>query len=137
MTFSARLTIYHTFNPLLKHLHLLFAHEAYETRIELAVLDHNAHVKRNFAKNRQGEVIYHRKYCKQSKKWDITPTLEQKKFDYIPDIIQEVEREREQNNGKIKKNVLRSDHPALIQPTIGHTVPLPTSELAVKKKIPL
>jgi len=75
----------------------------YETRIKLAVLDHNVHVKRNFAKNRQGKVIYHRKYCKQSKKWDIIPTSEQKNFNYIPDIIQEVEREREQNNGKIKK----------------------------------
>lgn len=109
--------------------------EAYETRVRLAVLDHNAHVKRDHAKNRQGEIIYHRKYRKQSKKWDVTPTLKSKTFAYIPDIIREVEMERERNGFKIKNQVeLHSDHPARIQSTIAHTVPLPTSELVLKKK---
>ena len=97
------------------------------------MLDHNAHIKRDLAKNKKGDLVYHRKYRKQSKKWDVTPTLTMKKFLYIPKLLHEI-RERESHGDRIKNHVmLPSDHPARIQCIIGHTEPLATSEIAIKK----
>jgi len=52
--------------------------QAYETRIHLAILDHNGHNQREKAKNTSGDLVYQRKYQKQSKKWDVTNVLEPK-----------------------------------------------------------
>ena len=108
--------------------------QAYHTRIELAVFDHNTHVKRDHARNKKGDLVYHRKYRKQSKKWDVTPTLTTKKFLYIPKLLHEIDLERESHGNRNKSSVvLPSYHPAQIQSTIGHTEPLATSEIVAKK----
>ena len=54
--------------------------QSYHTRVQLAVLDHNAHLDREKAKNKTGEIIYNRKFRKQTKKWDATPSMESKKY---------------------------------------------------------
>ena len=38
--------------------------------MQLAVLDHNAHIDRAQYKNRSGDEVYYRKYRKASKSWD-------------------------------------------------------------------
>ena len=43
---------------------------AYQTRVQLAVLDYNLHLCRDKAKNKDGVQIYYRKFHKQTKKWD-------------------------------------------------------------------
>ena len=80
--------------------------QAYQTRVELAVLDHNAHINRDFAKNKKGDFVYHRKYRKQSKKWDVTPTLTTKKFLYILNLLHEIELERESHMVIVSKPML-------------------------------
>ena len=37
-----------------------------------------------------GTKIYHRKYRKQTKKWDVTPVLEEKKYECIPQLMEGV-----------------------------------------------
>ena len=56
----------------------LYRNEAYRTRVQLAITDHNAHLGRHHAQNKDGEYMYTRKFCKQTKKWDTTPTMEKK-----------------------------------------------------------
>ena len=56
----------------------------YQTRVQLAILDHNSHLQRGQAATKSGDTMFHRKYCKQSKKWDVTPTMNQKAYQYIP-----------------------------------------------------
>ena len=61
---------------------LCYGNQSYNTRIQLAVLDYNAHLDSEKAKNKCGDVIYNRKFRKQTKKWDATPSLVSKKYDY-------------------------------------------------------
>ena len=61
--------------------------EAYLARTQLAVLDHNSHCDRQVATTTKGEQRYHRKYRKQSKKWDVTPVKTKKEYKYIPELI--------------------------------------------------
>ena len=56
-------------------------------RVQLAVLDHNAHLERAAATNIRGEQLYHRKYRKQSKMWDATPLKDRKGYKYIPEVM--------------------------------------------------
>ena len=62
---------------------LSLRNQAYEARIQLAVLDYNNHNRRDLAKNKDGNYTYHRKYRKAFKKWDTTATLESKKYQYV------------------------------------------------------
>ena len=41
---------------------------AYQTRVQLAILDHNSHLQRGQAATKSGDTMFHRKYRKQSKK---------------------------------------------------------------------
>lgn len=51
-----------------------YQNEGYLARVQLAVLDHNALTGRENALNHNDDIIYHRKYRKQTKKWDVAPT---------------------------------------------------------------
>ena len=64
-----------------------YRNQSYHTRIQLAVLDHNAHLDRPQAQSKHGEYMYSRKFHKQTKKWDTTPTLTKKKYEYLPELI--------------------------------------------------
>ena len=59
---------------------LSLRNQAYDARIQLAVLDYNNHNRRDLAKKKDGNYTYHRKYQKASKKWYTTATLESKKY---------------------------------------------------------
>ena len=112
-----------------------FRNESYTARIRLAVIDYNAHVERPIATNKEGEVIYHRKYRKQTKKWDITPVRCQKKYSYMKDLVAEILRLREESDQITRSKVaLISIHPRNIQLTIGHVQPPETSEILSNKQ---
>ena len=68
---------------------MCFRNESYIARVRLTVIDYNAHVEREVARNRAGDIIYHRKYRKQTKKWDVTPVHCRKDYSYMnSDILQ-------------------------------------------------
>ena len=76
--------MYHQYIITYNVFHLLPSrNQSYKACIHLAVLDHNNHNSREQQKNSSGEIVYHRKYRKQTKKWDTTPTLTSKKYEYV------------------------------------------------------
>ena len=62
--------------------------QAYQAQVQLAVLDYNAHIGRDKAKNKAGDIIYNKKFRKQTKKWDATPALKEKQFAYISKLME-------------------------------------------------
>lgn len=109
--------------------------QAYHTRIQLAVLDYNCHLDREKAKNKDGEVIYARKFRKQTKKWDATPLMSYKKYEYIPQLLEVIEAMRcTAFSGTKCKKLLPENHPAKIRKTIGNTAPESTESIVQAKK---
>ena len=103
--------------------------------MQLAILDHNAHTERENALNKNGDIIYHRKYRKQTKKWDVSPTKSNKAYKYIPELMKVILEERKGSVQNLKHRVaLPQEHPANIQPTIAHTIPDKTAELVTNKR---
>lgn len=108
---------------------------AYQTRVQLAVMDYNSHLSRDKAKNKDGIQIYNRKFRKQTKKWDATPVLECKKYPHIPDLMKEIELEYKNHDTALRVQVQSSyDNPSSIQRTIGNSQPETTSEIVHKKR---
>ena len=104
-------------------------------RIQLAVLDHNAHIEQAAAINSKGEQIYHRKYRKQSKKWDAAPLKDRKDYKYIPELIAAKYEHRKQSTITLKRTMrLPDDHPINIQATIAHTQPGDTADIVKNKR---
>ena len=102
--------------------------------MQLAMLDYNAHLERETAKNRQGEIVYQRKYRKQTKKWDVTPVRTKKEYKYMDELKKEITKQREHSGLTTRsKPGLPDSHPNNIQATIGHVPPCNTKELAEKK----
>jgi len=109
---------------------LCFRNESYLARCQLAVLDHNEHTERQTAVNKSGDVIYHRKYRKQTKKWDASPVRCDKAYKYVPELIQYIFEERKMSDHGLKhKRIRPQEHPVNIQGTIAHTIPEITSEI--------
>ena len=72
--------------------YVFFRNQAYQTRIQLAILDYNSHLNRVQAQNKGGIQIHSRKFQKQTKKWDATPVMEQKKYPHISFLMKAIER---------------------------------------------
>ena len=99
------------------------------------MLDHNAHSEREAAVDKKGDQLYHRKYRKQSKKWDATPLKSNKTYKYINELVQAVFEERMVSVSSIKRPMtLPEDHPANIQHTIAHLQPDNTTDIVKNKK---
>ena len=64
--------------------------QGYEARVKLAALDHNAHLQHEHVINAKGEKTYYRKYRKQTKKWDVIPIMGNKKYEYLPELMESV-----------------------------------------------
>ena len=113
---------------------ILFSrNQAYQARVQLAVLDYNAHLDHEKAKNKAGDIIYNRKFQKQTKKWDATPTLKQNQFTYIPELMDVIKSQHVSSCSSLKQGVpSRHDHPAGIQKTIANTPPTSTNEIVRK-----
>ena len=100
------------------------------------MLDHNKHLGRNNAHNKQDQDMYAQKFRKQTKTWDVTPLKERKKFSYIPEILREIEVMRTSNpRCYVKsKRPLPPEHPARLRPNIGNSNPDPTTSIVTCKK---
>ena len=106
---------------------------AYQTRVQLAVMDYNSHLSQEKAKNKDGIQIHNRKFRKQTKKWDATPVLECKKYPHIPDLMKEIEVEYKDHDTALRVQVQSSyNNPSSIQKTIGNSQPETTSEIVQK-----
>ena len=104
-------------------------------RIQLAVLDHNLHAKRDLARNKKGEQIYSQRYRKQTRKWDVTPCKEPNKYDYLPLLMQDFQSSRRDSIVGLKhKEILPQDRPQRIQLTIAHLPPVNTKDIVMNKK---
>lgn len=109
--------------------------QAYQARVQLAVMDYNAHLGRDKAKNKSGDIIYNRKFRKQTKKWDATPALKDKQFTYIPELMEVIKSQHISSSSSLKKGLpSRHDHPTSIQKTIANTPPTSTNEIVRKKQ---
>ena len=109
--------------------------QAYLARVQLAVLDHNMHVEREIATTAEGDQRYHRKYRKQSKKWDVTPVKVKKDYKYIPELISAIFEARKESHGTLRaKKYVQDDHPVNIQATIAHCLSQPTTDIVSNKK---
>ena len=65
-----------------------YRNQAYHARIQLAVLDHNHHIDKQEAHNKDCGLMYARKFRKQAKKWDATPLMMSKD---ISELLKEIE----------------------------------------------
>jgi len=110
---------------------------AYQARIQLAVLDHNAHVNRNAKQHKQThEYQYYRRYRKQTKHWDVVKVLEAKEYKYIPELMKAIQHNWEQSVFTMKsKQLVDAQHPVNIQQTIAHIQPPNTCITVNEKKI--
>ena len=112
----------------LMYLYAIFRNQAYQARIQLAVLDNNAHCLREPAHSRDGTAIHARKFRKPSKKWDVTPVKKSKEYSYVNKIIQEIQKQRYDSCESLKKKrPLSPSNPYHIQHTIGDSDPPSTS----------
>ena len=109
--------------------------QVYRAQVQLAVLDHNAHAGREVAKNEKGEQIYHRKYRKQTKKWDATATKQIKEFTYSTELMDTIMAERKTSCAPLKRRRhVDDDNPTNIQATIAHIAPLHTQDIVTNKR---
>ena len=116
------------------HTYDIYRNEGYLARVQLAVLDHNAHTERSVAMNKKGDAIYHRKYRKQTKKWDVTAVKSTKEYKYIPDLMLQIFEERVRSVVPLKHAItLSQDHPSKRQRTIAHTQPDETTNIVMNK----
>ena len=87
--------------------------QGYEAHVKLAALDHNAHIQRGRVTKAKGEKMYHREYRKQTKKWDVAPVMVNKKYEYIPELMESVRWMHHQTTFTLRsKNVLAEDYPS-------------------------
>ena len=112
---------------------LCYRYLSYNTRIQLVVLDYNAHLDHEKVNNKCGDVICNQKFQERTKKWGPTPSLVNKKYDYIPDLLEEIEPWHIQSRNNLKKGQPSPyDHPASIARTIGNSQLGSTKEMVQK-----
>ena len=114
---------------------LLCRNEAYQAHIQLVVLDNSAHCLREQACNKVGTAIHACKFRKQRKKWDVTPVKKGKEYSYMNQIIEDIEKQRQNScQSPKKKQLLPVSHPYHIQHTIGNSDPHSTSAILQNKR---
>ena len=101
-----------------------FRNQSYHARVQLAVLDHNAHLDKQHLHNKDSDHIYSCKFRKQTKKWGTTPTLKKKKYEYIPGLMDDIFSLRSNTSKPTER--LEESHP------IGNVGPPPTAELVAR-----
>ena len=107
----------------------------YRARIQLAVLDHNAHIQRHPRQHgKTHEFQYHRRYRKQTKNWDVVKVMEAKQYKYIPELMDKILKYWHESSLTMRFRSSSSSHLAHIQPTIAHTQPPNTHVIVNTKK---
>lgn len=111
---------------------MFFRNESNIVHVRLAVIDYDAHVEREVASNREGDIIYHRKYRKQR---DVTPVRCHKEYPYMKELVADILKMREESDLSMRSKLpLSSNHPHNIQLTIGQDAPPETLHIISNKQ---
>ena len=107
---------------------------AYRTRIQLALLDHNAHLDCNPKVHSEHQKYqYHRRYQKQTHNWDVDKVLQAKEYKYIPELLNEIFSYWEHSNFNMRSCITVSlDNPTQPLHVFNHQV-LP--QLSTKRSL--
>jgi len=102
-------------------------------RGQLAALDHNQHSGRTQAKRADGELRYHRKWIRRSKRWTICPVLVDKEYKHVPALMSAVLERHVSDEVSIRsQSVLSQDDPRRLASTIASAQPVATSTLVAE-----
>ena len=104
---------------------IAFSYPAYRARNFLAALDYTYHKNRREMRNKKGEVMWQRKYNKNSKRWTVHARKEDKKYEYIPRMMKDIV---DAHNSKKSFTPSYVD-PKVISPTIAPLPPPPTKTI--------
>ncbi|XP_067908384.1 uncharacterized protein [Heterodontus francisci] len=64
--------------------------EDYQVRALLAAIDYNSHIDREYQRNADGEIVYHRMYSKRRKHWRAVPAKVQKQYYYFEGLREDI-----------------------------------------------
>ncbi|XP_067844712.1 uncharacterized protein [Heptranchias perlo] len=67
-----------------------YDYQSYKLRNYLAAIDYNHHLDRSQAKNVDGTPMYRAKYSKRTKRWHTEAVKEDKKYDYVPNLMENI-----------------------------------------------
>ena len=97
-------------------------------------IDWNFHIGLPQKKSQSGEDIVTRKYNPRTRQWDVKKVKCTKDYTYVPVLISRIIRKRNAESRKITRVVdFNQSDPAIIAPTIAHTPPPSTKEIAARR----
>ncbi|XP_041048314.1 uncharacterized protein LOC121280414 isoform X1 [Carcharodon carcharias] len=67
-----------------------YEHEDYLVRTLLAAIDYNSHIDREYQRNADGGIVYHRMYSKCRKHWRAVPAKVQKQYNYFEGLREDM-----------------------------------------------
>ncbi|XP_043564497.1 uncharacterized protein LOC122559181 [Chiloscyllium plagiosum] len=67
-----------------------YDYDDYQVRTLLAAIDYNAHVDREYQRNADGEIVYHRMYSKRRNHWRAVPTKVQKHYHHFEELREDM-----------------------------------------------
>ena len=89
-----------------------FRNDSFIARTLLAAIDHNSHLFRRAALNRDGKKKYNKVYSKRSKNWRVTAVLEGKTYDFWAVLTSGIlQRKIDDKDSILKKVELSAEHP--------------------------
>ena len=102
----------------------------------LAGIDHNFHNNREYAKTKNGTVVYMRKFNKRTKNWHAQPVKKMKEYPYLLPLMAKIllQRVADEESSSRSNERLTTD-PKRIAPTIaGSRLPPATESLVQERK---
>ena len=78
---------------------------------------------------------YHRAYSKHSKRWTVTETMNAKKYDYLPKLMESIIKLKLEDRSKLHRRATLSEgDPRLLSPTTAPIPPPDTQELVRERR---
>lgn len=114
---------------------IFLRYDSFRLRILLSAIDNNTHVDRPLLKDQTGQTQYRRSYSKASAQWTVKAIKQQKKYQYLPQLLQEALKQRVSDDKPVGRKLGVSEHdPVRLAPTLAPSVAPSTSELVAKQK---
>jgi hypothetical protein len=112
-----------------------FRNDSFIARTLLAAIDHNSHLFRRAALNKDGKKKYNKVYSKRSKNWRVTTVLEEKTYDFWAALTSGILQMRIDDKDSILKKVeLSAEHPKNICHSIAMQ-PVPATQEIVDRAL--
>ena len=112
-----------------------FRNDSFIARTLLAAIDHNSHLFRRAALNKDGKKKYNKVYSKRSKNWRVTTVLEEKTYDFWAALTSGILQRRIDDKDSILKKVeLSAEHPKNICHSIAMQ-PVPATQEIVDRAL--